>query len=401
MVHGRRHARVVPRYPVVARLLSPLRRLRGLGEVWGTIKPLLRDSDPSHEREAEHHAPWGAYHIAINSVAGVAWQAATALLQRALRIQPVMSDLAAAVLHEAEDYAEDHGRWRLGIHAMLGTLYLRLLDVDRERTIALKPRVFPTPTTDGEYFDAAWEGLILHWNLGTEGFNLLRNEYVHAVVRLAAPGHQGDDALRTDDRLAVDLVCRYCSGRLDYGEPDHLLERFESAVPPAVFAAVISAFGRTKVEDIPKDGSEQWTQRALDFVDRRLEHHRETGAAAACEKELRGLVRRLADPLYDPVEILSRLERVIGLVGRFPRHSRILEELARHAASHPAAVLRVLERIAESDAEPWEFGLRAKELNKALRTIESVGDLDLRRRVRVVVNRLSARGIRLDSWDDL
>jgi len=284
---------------------------------------------------------------------------------------------------------------------MLGRLFLQLLDVNRERALALRPHVFPTDTSDGKYFGAAWEGLILHWNLGTEGFGLLRNEYAYAIDRLGAPGHQGDDALRTDDRFAVDLISRYCSGTIDYGEPDHLLERFEAAASPAVVAAVISAFGRTKTEHISEDGRDEWTRRALDFVDRRLLRHEGSGAAAVCEKELRGLVRWLGNPLYYPAEVLNRLDRLIGVVGHAPRHSQIIEELARHAESQPVAVLRVLERMVESDAEPWEFGLRAKELNESLRSIQNAGDRDPRNRVRMVVNRLSARGIRLDGWEDL
>jgi len=374
-----------------------------LQEVWDIIKPLLRDSDPSLEREAERQSPWGAYayHIAINSVAGVAWQAATELLQRALQMQPAMSDLATSILHEAKDYAENRARWRLGIHAMLGGLFFLLLKVDRAGAVALRPHVFPTDTSDGEYFDAAWEGLIRQWNLRTVNFDLLRKECAHAIDRLAAPDHQGDDALTTDEHFAIDLISRYCSATIDYGEPDHLMERFESSASPTVFAAVMSGLGRTKLDSISEAERKEWARRALDLVDRRLATHEDRRTMAVCEKELRSLVRWLGNPLYEPVEVLNHLKRLIGMVGHAPRHSRIIEELVRHVPSYPEAVLTIIERMVEGKIEPWEFGLRIEELNQSLHAIQDVGDHYLRDRVRVVVNRLSAHGIRLDGWEYL
>ena len=372
-----------------------------LAKVWDIVKPLLSDCDPSIEREAKRQAPWGAYHIAINSVAGVAWEAAMALLQRAAAMRPAMSSIQAAILSEAEAYANSRERWRLAIHAMLGRLFLQLRDVDNERALGLRPRVFPTDTDDGEYFDAAWEGLILHWTLGVEGHEILRSEYAHAVDRLASPGHQGDDALMADERFVVDLVSHYCSGTINYGDPDQLLERLEVSASPTVVAAIISAFGRTKIDDLSEDGREEWARRALDFVSRRIARHEDSGAIVGCEKELSRLVRWLANPLYDAEDVLSYLTRLIRVARHAPRHGRIIEELSRHAASHPVAVLRVLEQVIEGKPEPWEFGLRAKELSQSLRAIHDTGDLDSRDRVRVVVNRLSAHGIRLDGWEGL
>ncbi len=162
-------------------------------EVWYICEKLLCDPDPTLEYEQQYGEPYFDFtNMAINTVRGTTMHVVMAFIEWSSvhprkGVDPKSERRVLSLLPEVRQVLNTHLSVEfdpsLAIRAVYGEWFIRLYQVDKGWASGVVPILFPLEK-DEEYFLAAWCSYCLVPKVDIELFELLRDQYEHAIALL-------------------------------------------------------------------------------------------------------------------------------------------------------------------------------------------------------------------------
>jgi hypothetical protein len=378
-----------------AEIPAGLRRL-----VWDVLRPLTDDPDPKPEVEiAEDRTIKGPATVSINTVRGAAMHA---IIRYALWIRrnevpipgsgpstpcgfsamPEVRDILEAHLDPSRDPSP-------AIRSVYGQWFPWLVLLDRTWATSVIERIFKD-NVRADLSDAAWNTYITFCPPYDEVFDLLRNLYRQAIMRLN-PNSREPRQSGTDERLAEHLMVFYWRGKIKMDGLDDVLTLFFERADDQLRGHALDSIGRGLYN------TEGQMEKAI--VDRlkALWLRRLTAARAATEtdsylSEIASFGWWFASGKFEDDWSIEQLRNALELVGKIEPDHLVIKRLATLSHTMPTPVLRCLDLMVAGAREGWRMHAWSDEMRVILSSALKSGDEEARRLATDLINRLSAQG---------
>src|SRR5207244_4207949 len=204
---------------------------------WEVLKPITGDPEPTRDYEAQYGGSnMDPATLSINTTRG---EAIHAVVRYALwvrrhvektlnakdRLERGFAEMpeVLAVLEAHLDPSQDSS---LAIRSVYGQWFPWLVLLDHNWAATAVSRIFPRNESLRDLLHAAWETYIIFCEPYNNVFDVLHDEYKHAIERLGTSSAQRRHLANPEDRLAEHIMILYWRGKLALDGPDGLLVRF-------------------------------------------------------------------------------------------------------------------------------------------------------------------------------
>lgn len=332
-------------------------------KVWSILKPLTDDPDPTREHEEKYGGTnMDPATLSLNTTRGKAMHAviryalwvrrhlekgesAPERLQRGFEEMPEVRDVLDAYLDVRREPS-------LAIRAVYGQWFPWLVLLDTEWAGNNAARIFPLDAQQEAFFDAAWSTYVAFCRPYDNVFDVIREQYRHAVERI---GCRRDDTrwlANPDERLAKHLMVFYWRGKLSLENP--LLTAFWEKAPDGLRGHAIEFVGRALKQtegDIPAEILDRRKQ----LWELRLAIAKKAQQPSDFEKEMAAFGWWFVSDKFDVGWAIAQLSESLQLVHQTDLDHMVLEHLARTVETHPVESAQCLRIIAEGDREGWNL----------------------------------------------
>lgn len=346
-------------------------------KVWDVLKPLTEDPDPTPEYEERYGGSnMDPATLSINTTRG---EAMHAVVRYALWVRRHMEGKADAEDQPRRGFDEmpevcevldahlDVGQEpSLAIRAVYGWWFPRLVLLDSKWARDSAARIFPIGQGEEALLDAAWNTYVTFCRPYDSVFDILREQYRHAVEQI---GGRRDDTLwraNPDERLAEHLMVFYWRGKLSLGDP--LLTAFWEKATDPLRAHALGHVGRALEQtsgEIPAEVFDRLTQ--LWTV--RLARAKQAQSPADFAKEMAAFGWWFVSDKFDAAWAIAQLSESLQFV-RQTNHDHldriVLEHLARTVETYPVESAQCLRIIAEGDREGWNLSAGRDHIRRIL-----------------------------------
>jgi hypothetical protein len=208
--------------------------------IWDILRPLTEDIDPINENIDIEPAE-----SSINSVRGYAFHA---LIRYAIWLNQTHGikggfDSIPEVKNILDRHLDINNEPALSIRSVYGQWFPWLTEIDKPWANNNKNKIFPLDKENSSYFDAAWITYITFNNPYKPCFEILTNEYKHAIGLI---GNHSDDnryLKNPDNALAEHLILYYTWGLIDLKKENHLFDLFFKKSTPKLRGELIHHIG--------------------------------------------------------------------------------------------------------------------------------------------------------------
>lgn len=369
-------------------------------EVWGVIKSLTDDPDPTQEYEAQYSgSKIDPAALSINTVRGDAMHTVVRYalwVRRNLEKLPDASERLAHGFNEMSEVLEvfnahlDVSRDQsLAVRAVYGQWFPWLSLLDSGWASENVSRIFPHDPALRPFLDAAWETYVMFCKPYDQVFQILREEYEGAVDRIGQPSG-GRHAADPEECLAEHLIVFYLRGKINMADSGNVLALFYEKSTVKLRAHVIEFMGRslytegTTVRPELVERSKIFWQRRLDDV--------KTVRASSQSDELIQFGWWFASGKFDDTWSISQIMEVLRLTGKVKPDHLVVKRLASLAVRMPLEVVQCLRKMIEGDREDWKIRAWQSEARTILSTAIQARNVDAREAAIDLVHRLGARG---------
>lgn len=325
--------------------------------VWGVIRRLTDDPNPSPDHEAKYGGDnMDPMALSINTNRGTAMHAVVEYglwCRRHLEADGTDVTEGARVIPEVATVLDAHLEPTVdpspAIRAVYGRWLPWLVLYDEAWTVTQLSRMFPRAGQDAHLRDAAWQTYIASCPPYDSAFRVLRDEYNRAISDV--PSEDRKVAFRhesIDSRLGQHLVTLYWRGVLDRS----LLEAFFDRAGDPLAGDVLRFVGRALRE---ADGGllEPVAERIRELWEWRFSL---AGVAPVDHRhELRAFGGWFGSGKLEDEWALPFLERVVELVGAPNLGQVVAERLVEVSESQPAVAVRVLAGMVEKPEREWDY----------------------------------------------
>jgi hypothetical protein len=303
---------------------------------WAVVRVLLRDPDPTPERDATRGDDLDSF--AINTVRGEALNAAIRIgvaIKEAGTGGPVglLPEIADELVARTGEGCEPS----LGIRCVLAYEFNNIYNISPTVAVDVAAALLPREPSGSPDRWTAWH-CFLRWNgASSPTFALLQDAYSLAVDRVDAA--TADDA----ERLGSHLVRIAIYGLIEYSSEASLLRRFIALAPPAARLRALEDVGRGIHED------DTLSPELVERLRSLWEWWLALAIARGDTTELRAFGWWFTSGHFELTWSLSMLERVLAETGgRIDWQHEVLERLIALAPAHPNEVARCVERLVET-----------------------------------------------------
>jgi len=368
-------------------------------EVWGILKHLTEDPEPTPEDEAPRDGvvPDPAT-VSINSVRG---QAMHAVVLYGLWIRRYIDRAADAKervaqgfdeMPEVREVLERHlDDPALAIRSVYGRWFpwLALLDIEWARRYVAT--IFSVDGPRAVLGSAAWESYIKFCSVYDDVFDLLRDVYRFATMRLD-PGRTGRGQPHTPEAsLAEHLMILYARGRLNVDAPDDPLVLFYQRADDGLRGYACEFLGRdlynTKepVQPVVLD-------RLQAIWARRLGAAQSAASPASHVSEIAAFGWWFASGKFDDRWSVEQLGKALRLAGKIDPDHIVVQRLAALSSTMPREAIQCLDLIVGGDKEGWRVQGWTEEITTILKSALRGSDEQAKRSATDLINRLSSWG---------
>ena len=375
--------------------------------VWNVIKPLTNDPDPTPEHEARYGGPnMEPATLSINTTRG---EAMHTVIRYALWVRKHIEKEPEGITHlkrgfdempEVREVLEVHLNPArdpsLAIRSVYGQWFPWFVLVDQKWTAAHVTFIFPTDEAQAGLRNAAWEPYITFCDAYDSAFDVLREEYRHAIecLSISQTRRVGRDA--PDQRLVEHLMILYWRGHIPLDEQTSLLSLFYEKASQTLHGHAREFIGRNLSQ-----GKDPVPPEIIDRLkmlwDWRFAAVQKATSPASHSAELISFSWWFSSGKFDDTWALPQLAQVLKLlthveVDRWIADELVAERLAIIANDFPRESIECLALMVEAVKEPW----RIDSWKDHARTILSTGlqsfDTQTREEAEDLVNRLMALG---------
>jgi hypothetical protein len=368
---------------------------------WEVLRPLTNDPEP----DAEYEARYGGSNMdpAMLSLSTVRGQAMHAVVRYALWVRRHLQGVVdgegrlargfeempevRSVLDEHLDPEKDSS---LAVRAVYGQWFPQLTLLDESWAVSNVPNIFPSQEPLRELRRAAWETYVVSQFFYDGVFEMLHEEYEHAVQQLSSSPSEEWWQGHSEERLVEHLMARYWQGKLNPENAEDLLAQFYDAAPDELRAHAVEFFTRhlhnpevEVFEEILTRLQALWEMR-LRSIPEVVPDHR--------GKELGAFAELFASGKFDKRWALEQLSEVVSLGGEVDLDQDVLEYLASCAPDMPLLTVRCLEGLIEETGKDWRISVRRETIREILYAAIQSSDVDAWQEAKEVANRLVAYG---------
>ena len=203
----------------------------------------------------------------------------------------------------------------LAIRAVYGQWFPWLVLLDHVWVTTHVPNIFPLDESLKDLRDAAWETYIVFCEPYDNVFEVLRDEYGHAIERIGTSSTKRRQLANPDEHLAEHLMILYWRGKLALDEPDGLLARFYAKASDALCGHAFQTEGR-RLRKAQETVPAEILDRLQALWERRLTVVQATTPPTSHAAELTSFGWWLASAKFDNAWALNQLTEVLKLVGK-------------------------------------------------------------------------------------
>jgi hypothetical protein len=373
-------------------------------ETWHLVEQLTEDPNPTPEEEdkLETKGKMDAAARSINTTRGEAMHAVIGYalwLHRALETDnssvPGRSPSSFDQMPEVQAALEKHLDPTLDPSAAIRSVYGRwfpwLHFLDREWTAANVPRIFPLTPGLERLRDAAWTTYLVMCEPYDDAFDILIDEYRHAVERISGGEKPNVSWHATDSRLGQHLITEYWRGKLDAPDRIGLLASFYAKAGLRLRGLLIDFIGRSlhaTPEPIPAESIKRLETLWILRIDAVSNAERPSQEA----EELKSFGWWFASKKFPDDWSLKQLSRVLQLAGSVELEHLVMERLAELSQTNPAQTIASLELIIQGDRTGWDILRSTNEARIIIGNAIKSMDQTVRQHAIKVVNRLGTQG---------
>ena len=367
---------------------------------WRILRPLTEDPDPTPEHEAEYGGSnMDPVTLSINTTRGEAMHSVihyALWVRRHIEKEPDGKDRIGRgfkemsevkdVLHYHLDPNHDPS---LAIRAVYGQWLPWLASLDRDWTVKNIIKIFPPGETLQNMRNAAWEAYIIFCPPYDNVFELLREEYSHAIELLGSFSKEKQYLADPESRLAEHLISFYWRGKLLLDEENGLLDRFYKRASDKVRGYAFDFIGRTL--ETEKDAiASEIIERLKTLWNRRL-----VVASSSPEyhaKELAAFGLWFASAKFDDRWSIDQLMEVLKLTRKAEPDHMVIERLVEVCKVFPQESVDCLKLMAEGDKEGWEIYGWREQAQTILSVVLQSPDPNIKSAAENVVHYFGTRG---------
>ncbi|MEQ1679209.1 MAG: hypothetical protein ABL950_01185 [Nitrospira sp.] len=370
-------------------------------QVWNILEILTNDPDPSPADEATEDGPIDPQSIASGSIRGEAIQL---VVRYALWVRSCLEKMpdgaekiargfkemseVRLVLEAHLDLTQDPS---LAIRSVYGRWFPSLTYLDAEWTKNHLRAIFPLEDGLVRHRDAAWDTYLLYCWPYDIVFDILKEEYGNAVLRLGTPSTTSLVAHSTSN-LAQHLMVFYWQAKLPLDDETGLLARFQERATDALLGEAVEFVGRSLSrpdEPLP----EEISVRLKKLWEKRLASIKAAATASDHAAELAAFGWWFVSQKFDNAWAMSQLLAVLSLPQKAEPDYLVVERLVTLAATMPLEAVQCLTMMVQRDKENWNIQSWHDDSRKILATAISSGNSAARQAAIELVNRLAARGM--------
>ena len=370
------------------------------GQVWNILETLTNDPNPTPVDEATD-GPTDPAHVAINSTRGEAMQV---VVRYALWVRSCLEKMpdgaekiargfkemseVPRVLEAHLDLSQDPS---LAIRSVYGRWIPSLTYLDAEWTKNHVRAIFPLEDRLVRHRDAAWDTYLLYCRPYDIVFDILKEEYGNAVLRLGTPSTTSLAAHSTSN-LVQHLMVFYWQGKLQLDDETGLLARFQERATDALLGEAVEFVGRS-LSRPDKPLPEEISVRLKKLWEERLASIKAAATASDHAAELAAFGWWFVSQKFDDAWAMSQLLAVLSLAQKAEPDYLVVERLVTLAATMPLEAVQCLTMMVQGDKENWNIQSWHDDSRKILATAISSGNSAARQAAIELVNRLAARGM--------
>src|SRR5574340_628628 len=302
-------------------------------------------------------------------------------IARGFREMPEVRQVLEAHLDLAQDAS-------LAIRSIYGRWFPSLTYLDVEWTKNHVHAIFPHEESLRRYRDAAWDTYVVFCHPYSIIFDVLQEEYGHAIERL---GTAGTTRLATATHLAEHLMVFYWQGKVPLEDEAGLVARFHEKATDTLRGEAMEFVGRSlsrPAEALP----EKVSLRLKTLWEKRLAAITASGTPASYTAELAAFGWWFVSQKFDDAWAMSQLLAVLSLVQKAEPDHLVVERLVVLAATMPIEAVQCLTMMVQGDKDGWNIDGWRDDARKIIATAVRSGNPPVRQTVDELINRLAARG---------
>ncbi|MEQ9548948.1 MAG: hypothetical protein RIM23_04945 [Coleofasciculus sp. G3-WIS-01] len=275
------------------------------------------------------------------------------------------------------------------IQAVYGYRFQSLLTLDLDWTTQNVEMIFPKDESLRELRDAAWEGYITYHSPDAKLFNILREEYSHAIEQIDKSIYEWQHLPESGESLAEHLMQFYWNGTLNLGESDNLLEGFFAKAPEQHRQYFMRRIGWL-VSNNQSTIEPEYLERLKQFWEWRVSMARSSPAPDLHTSELKTFGKWFASGKFDNNWAITQLKEVLRLAN-YVNNDSILRHIAALAPSQPLDAFECLRLIADRTLDLIYLDQESSRI--ILSTALQCEDEKTRKAAKDLINRWLVRGI--------
>jgi len=372
-------------------------------QVWEILSVLTDDPDPTPEDEARYGGSnMDPATYSINTTRG---EAMHGVVRYALWVRRDLEEISGVnelptrgfeempEVQEVLDYRlEPDVEPSAAVRSVYGQWFPQIVVIDQLWAIQNVSKIFPSNRNLRHLRTAAWAAYVIFSQPSEIVFNILSEEYSHAVEQLGIALSGSWMPADPDERLVEHLMILYWWGTIDLDDPPDLLQRFYANASDALRAHALDFLGRSLHnigDEIPTDALTRlralWENRLMVARVEPSSHTEEVAAFGWW----------FASGKFDDAWAIAQLKEALRLSGKTEPYELVLERLARLSTRIPVDVMECLRLIVEGDKEGWNIRTWREPKRTILETALRSRDPIARQRAESLIHRLGARGY----WD--
>ena len=242
----------------------------------------------------------------------------------------------------------------LAIRAVYGQWFPWLVLLDSIWAKQNANRIFPAEEDRQSFWEAAWNGYIIHCQAYDDVFEALRDQYALAIDRLTERNDETDSYTDPQVGLSDHLMAFYWRGKVDLSKPESLLNRFWEKASPIVKGKALEFVGRS-LKDTKGVLPVKILDRLKQLWEKRLGAARSAPDIEVFLPELEAFGWWFASGKFEDTWSIKQLLKALKLGQKTDPDHLVIEWLVAISKEMPKEAVQCLEYLAKGDKEGWNI----------------------------------------------
>jgi hypothetical protein len=371
-------------------------------KAWKVLSVLTTDPHPTREEEERSGGPGMAAHMSINTTRG---EAMHTVFRYALWVRKHLEKLPDAneeilalgfqSMQEVREVLDSHLDPELepsvAIRSVYGQWFPWIVLIDPRWAADKVAKVFPSQEALRDFRSAAWNTYIIFCGPYDNVFDILREEYRHAVEEIGRTSRDKHQIADPEERLAEHLMTLYWRGKLHLDDSAGLLALFYSKASDSLCGHAFEFVGRS-LHNTKDTVPSNILDRLQNLWAYRQSLIRTNATPTNHTNELAAFGWWFVSGKFGDAWAIPQLIQSLSITGKTAAEHLVIERLATLAEAMPHETVQCLDRMIEGDKDGWRASAWGNQTRTILAAAIRGGDPVARESAENLVHRLGARG---------